>query len=149
VVAFIASILVTLALAALVIPFAKRRPPGTPLTWGEAMVAGVYVFAAMFWVYGMVPHLWLTWADNELNWRPDNIVYGPGDILQPQELGGPFPMTITFQVIRDLIAVGIYVLFLGLNIFFWAWWNDRAKRSAASERELTTSDYGRPLLRKG
>ena len=27
-----------------VIPLAKRRPMGTPLTWGEAMVASVYVF---------------------------------------------------------------------------------------------------------
>lgn len=148
-VAFVASLLVTAALVALVFPVAKRRPPGTPITWGEAIVAGVYVFALMFWVYGMVPHLWLTWADNELNWRPDNLVYGPGDILKPQALGGSLPFTINYQVIRDLIVVGIYVMFLGLNIFLWAWWNDRSKRAEAAARELATSDYGRPLVRKG
>ena len=39
-VAFVASLLLTVALMALVPFFAKRRPVGTPLTWGEAMVAG-------------------------------------------------------------------------------------------------------------
>ena len=36
----------------------------------------------MFWVYGVVPHQWLTWADNELNWRADKILFGPGRHLQ-------------------------------------------------------------------
>jgi len=34
--------------------YAKRRPVGTPLTWGESMVAATYVFFLMFWVYGVV-----------------------------------------------------------------------------------------------
>ena len=62
-VAFIASVLVMVLLTALVIPMAKRRPVGTPLTWGEAMVASVYAFFLMFWVYGVVPHLFLTIRD--------------------------------------------------------------------------------------
>ena len=58
----------------------KRRPPGTPLTWGEAMVASVYCFFLLFWIYGVVPHLWLAWADNELRWRPDKLLFGPGEL---------------------------------------------------------------------
>jgi len=139
------------ALLALLIPFAKRRPAGAPLTWGEAMVTSTYVFFLMFWVYGVVPHLWLTWADNELKWRPDNIVVGPGDILEPVAQGGAwFPMTISYQTLRDLIAVGMYVVFLGVQMYLWSWWQKRGtKVAAAATTEIATSDYGRPLVRKG
>ena len=149
-VAFIASLLVAVASVALVIPFAKRRPPGTPLTWGEAMVAATFIFFIFFWVYGVVPHMFLTWADNELKWRPDALTYEYWSFLgflEPQERGGAFPMTINMQVIRDLLVVGIYVVFLGINIGMWAWWNNRGKRAEAA-KEISTSDYGRPLVRK-
>lgn len=149
-VAFIASVLVTVVLTALVIPMAKRRPVGTPLTWGEAMVASVYAFFLMFWVYGVVPHLWLTWADNELGWRPDKILYGPFDIVKPQAVDGWNPITITYQSLRDVIAVLIYVVLLGAQIALWIWWQNRGKRAAAAETAQTsaTSEYGRPLVRK-
>ena len=149
-VAFIASVLVTVILTALVIPVAKRRPVGTPLTWGEAMVASVYAFFLMFWAYGLVPHLWLTWADNELGWRPDNFVVGPGGLLKPQALGGWSPITITYQTVRDVLAVLIYVVLLGGQIALWFWWQNRGKRAAAAEtsQASATSDYGRPLVRK-
>jgi len=145
VVAFVSSILLTLALLAFVPYFAKRRPVGSPLSWGEAMVASTYAFFLMFWVYGVVPHLWLTYADNELNWRADNIVYGPFDLLQPQALGGSFPMTITYQVVRDLIVVGIYVVFLAGQIALWAYWQGRGEKKKA---EVVVSDYGRPLVKQ-
>src|SRR5262245_61701417 len=87
-VAFTMSILVTVVMALGLVLVGKRRPVGTPLTWGEAMVASVYVFFLLFWAYGVVPHLWLAWADNELTWRPDKLVFGPGEILKPQANGG-------------------------------------------------------------
>ena len=148
-VAFVTSLIVLFALAALIVPMARRRPVGTPITWGEAMVASVYAFFLMFWAYGVVPHLWLTWADNELQWRPDKILYGPWDILQPQALGGSFPMTITYQTLRDLLAVGIYVVFLGAQIAMWAWWQNRGKRAAEESTAVVESEFGRPLVRKG
>ena len=63
-VAFVTSLLITVLLVAVIFMVGKRRPVGAPLTWGESTVAGTYVFMIMFWVYGVVPHLWLTWADN-------------------------------------------------------------------------------------
>jgi hypothetical protein len=150
VVALVSSLIVMFALLALVIPFAKRRTPGDPMTWGQAMIAATYGFFLMFWAYGMVPHLWLIWADNELEWRPDALTYeywGFAGFLEPQTLGGWFPFIVNMMHIRDLVAVGIYVAFLALNIWLWAWWNDRSKR-AESARALETSDYGRPLVRK-
>ena len=119
-VALVTALLILVVLCSLVVPMSKRRPVGTPLTWGEAMVASVYAFFLMFWAYGVIPHLWLTWADNELQWRPDKLLYGPGGLLKPQTQGGFFPMTISYQTLRDLIAVGIYVVFLGGQMALWA-----------------------------
>ena len=147
-VVFVASLIITFGLLALIVPMAKRRPVGTPLTWGEAMVASVYAFFLMFWAYGLVPHLWLEWSGNELGWRPDKILYGPLDIVKPQSMGGWFPVTITYQTIRDIVATLIYVVLLGLQIFLWAWWQNRGKRAAAAETAIVQSEYGRPLIRK-
>ena len=152
-VALLTSLLITVALLAVVFRVAKRRPVGATLTWGESMVAATYVFMIMFWVYGVVPHLWLTWADNELKWRPDALLSTyvffdrtPFGTLEPQASGGSFPMTITMQTIRDLIAVGIYVVFLGVNMWLFAFWQKRGKKTETTD--IVTSDYGRPLVKK-
>jgi len=147
VVAFVASVLVAVLLVAIMFPMAKRRPVGTPLSWGEAMVASVWAFFLMFWVYGMVPHLWLTWTSNELGWRPDKILTGPAGILKNQKAGGFNPLTLNYQVLRDIGAVALYGIFLGLNMYLIAWWQNRGKR-AESVPAVVTSDYGRPLVKK-
>ena len=150
-VAFVTSLLLTVVLVAIAMAYGSRRPVGAPITWGQAMLGSVYIFFVAFWAYGMVPHLFLTWADNELNWRPDNLVYQYWSFLgflKPQTAGGWFPMTVTMQAIRDLLVVLIYVAFLGFNMYVWSWWNNRQKRADAKAQELETSDYGRPLVRK-
>src|SRR5438270_9649397 len=53
----------------------SRRPPGTPVTWGEALVAATFVFGVMLLGYGVVPNEWLKWADNQLLWRPDRLAF--------------------------------------------------------------------------
>jgi hypothetical protein len=147
VVALVTAVLIGVALVLLVIPMSRRRPPGTPLTWGEAMVAALWAFFLMFWGYAMIPHLWLTWASNELGWRPDKMFTGWAGFLKPQKNGGWNPLTISYETIRDIIVVGIYVVFLGFQMWLTAWWQNRAKR-AAEVPAITTSDYGRPLVRK-
>ena len=149
-VALITALLILVVLCSLLVPMSKRRPVGTPLTWGEAMVASVYAFFLMFWAYAVIPHLWLTWADNELQWRPDKLLFGPAGLLKPQTKGGFFPMTISYQTLRDLIAVGIYVIFLGGQMALWAYWQKRGKRAeAAITPAVVESEFGRPLVRKG
>ena len=74
------------------VALAKRRPVGTPLTWGEAMVAAVFVFSID--VHGLrrgaepVADCTSTtsWAGGATRWST-----GPGGILQPQCRWGPFP----------------------------------------------------------
>lgn len=145
-IAFGLSVMVSI-LAVLPLPLlAKRRPPGTPLSWGEALLAATYAFFLFWWVYGVVPHLWLTYADNELGWRSDNIVFGPNNILRPQAQGGWLPLTISYQAVRDIIVVAIYGVYLAAPVALWAWWQGRGERTAP-ELEVTT--YGRPLVKKG
>lgn len=153
VVAFITSVLVLVALLVPVVLIAKRRPVGTPITWGEAMVAGTYVFFILFWSYGVLPHQFLTWADAELNWRPDRIWFGPGgEVTMPftgWTLHTPwFPITTSAQVFRDIIATTIYIVLLGVQIWFWAWWQNRGKRVEASAAIEPVTQYGRPLIKR-
>ena len=151
-VALVSALIILVVFSSLVVPMAKRRPVGTPLTWGEAMVAAVYSFFLMVWAYAIIPHLWLSWSDNELNWRPDKLFFGWGSIVKPQTLGGWFPVTISYQTLRDLIAVGIYGVFLTGQILLWSYWQNRGKRATAAmttTAAVVESDYGRPLVRKG
>ena len=77
-VAFVGAFLVSLVMGAAIVWYRRRRPQGAPLSWGEAMAAATYVFFIMFWVYGVVPHQWLTYCQNELGWRSDALIVGPG-----------------------------------------------------------------------
>ena len=112
---------------------------GTPITWGEAMFGSMVVFLAIFLIYGVVPHQWLAYADNELGWRKDKIVMGPGDLFDRA-----LPFTLTYEAIRDFIAVGIYVVALGVQIALWAMWQNRGK---SKPKEIPTSAFGRPLVK--
>ncbi|QGG93795.1 hypothetical protein [Actinomarinicola tropica] len=138
-VAFVVSILIAVVLTAAIFPYMKRRPVGTPLTWGEAMFAAVYVFFILFWIYGVVPHQWLMLADNEWGWRPDALVLGPGS-----ETATWLPLTFTKETFRDLIAVVIYGIALVANVVVWMMWQNRGKTTAP---EVETSRYGRPLVK--
>jgi hypothetical protein len=153
-IAFIASSALGILGLVAVVVYGKRRAPGTPLTWGEAMVAAAFAMFMFFWWYGVVPHLWLTWADNELKWRPDRQLWGPklpgiGNLFRPNADGGHFPVTLNWLHIRDLLAVGIYGVAVGMQIGAWSWWNDREKKAAARAAELPTSSFGRPLVKRG
>lgn len=143
--AFLFSLVLTLLMTLAVIPYAKRRPIGTPVTWAESMLAAVYVFLVFFLAYGVVPHQWITHADAELNWRPDRILTGP--TVGDQGLLEYLPFEITYQVVRDIIVVVIYGVFLGLQIWIWSYWQNRGKKKPSLE--LPASTYGRPLVKKG
>jgi hypothetical protein len=144
-VAFLFSFVVTAAMTLAIIPLAKRRPIGTPLSWGEAMVAAVYSFFVMFLAYGVVPHQWLNHADSELNWRADRLVVGPK--LGSQHILEKLPFVLTRQVFRDIIAATIYIVFLALQVYVWVWWQKRGQAKAGAKALL--SAYGRPLVRRG
>jgi len=126
----------------------RSRPVGTPLSWGEALAASTFAFALMFWSYGVVPHQWLTWAGNELNWRPDKLVAGPKLPFTGDEgiLEYALPFQVNYENLNHIGAVAIYGLFLTLHVALWVIWQDRAK---ARPPAIATSEYGRPLVKQG
>ena len=144
--AFLFSFIITTALALVIIPVGKRRPADRKATWGEAMFGSAYAFFVLFLAFGVVPHQWIDHADKDLGWRKDKIIFGPFDLLKPQELGGPFAFTISYEAIRDIIVIVIHAFYIGLMIYLFVWWQ---KRGEQKPKALPTSTYGRPLVRKG
>ena len=159
-VAFLISLIISIAMTLVVVRVGRNRPVGTPLTWGEAFVAALFVFTLLFLLYGVVPHQFLAWADNELEWRSDKIgiPLGPlggllnGNLGVKEGLlfpeGIPLPnghFIVTAQVLRDIIAAGIYIVFLVIQIVMWLSWQKRDQKKP-DQGELTSA-YGRPLVR--
>jgi hypothetical protein len=129
-----------------------RRPIGTPVTWGEAMVAGTFVFAVMLVAYGVAPHQWLAYADNALLWRADKLLVGISSAgvvwgQNAKNLGGSGRIIINYQAIRDIIASVIYIVFLGGQIYLWSVWQKRGRKKPGDVEEAR-SRFGRPVLRK-
>jgi hypothetical protein len=143
--AFIFSFFITLALALAIIPYGKRRKPGNTASWGEAMVGSLYVFGVMFLAYGVVPHQWIDHADKNLGWRKDKVLNGPFDILKPKAMGGNFPFTLSYEALRDIIAVAIHGVYIGVMVFLFIWWQKRGKEAT---KQPPPPPYGRPLVRK-
>ena len=144
--AFLFSFLLSTGLALLVIPYSKRRPKGTPTTWGEAMLASVFAFGLMFVAFGIVPDKFIAHADAELGWNKNLIIYGPGDIFKPKALGGNFPFTMSYEAVRDIVVIVIHVWYFGLLIFLWGVWQKRGDGKPGTE--LATGTFGRPLVKK-
>ena len=169
-VAFLGSFLALIAFVAAVFAYGSRRPVGTSVTWGEAIVGATVVFWIFFLAYGIVPHSFLSWADGKtLNWRSDSIgiPLGPFGSLLPGKtangflnadrnvmfpdgvaFGGRGRIIITKQAIRDIIAATIYIMFLGANMKLWVAWQNRGKKAAAKAAIEPVSAYGRPLVKK-
>jgi len=143
--AFIVSFVAAVILSLAIIPFGKRRPVDKPLLWGDALLGATYLFGLLFLAFGVVPHQWIDHADKDLGWSRDKVIYGPGGILKPESAGGWNPITLQYEAVRDIIVVLIHVVFFGLYIFLAVWWQ---KRGEVKPKELPTSTYGRPLVKK-
>jgi hypothetical protein len=142
--AFIVSLIASVLLALVVIPYGKRRPVGSPTSWGEAMIGGTYMFGVLFLSFGVVPHQWIIHAD-KLGWSRDKFLVGWGGFLEPQAEGGWFPFTLQYEAIRDTVVVIIHVFYFGLFMWLAVWWQ---KRGEEKPKEIAMSTYGRPLVKK-
>ncbi len=146
---YIMAVLIQMALIVPVFITAQRRPPGTPLTWGEAMVGATYVFGVLFWLYGVLPHEFLNWADSELGWRPDKKIIGPeGSWAEWFSFWKSIPLTIDKQKVRDIVAVVLYTVGLGGFMWMCKFWNNREKNANEMKAIEPISRYGRPLVAK-
>lgn len=143
--AFLTALIATLVLSLAIIPYGKRRPVDAPFSWGEAMLGATYLFGVLFLAFGILPHQWIDHADKDLGWSKDHIIHGPGGILKPESAGGWNPITLQYEAVRDIVAVLIHAVLFGLYIYLAVWWQ---KRGDVKPKELPTSSYGRPLVKK-
>jgi len=143
--AFLAALIATLVLSLAIIPYGKRRPVDAPFSWGEAMLASTYIFGVMFLAFGILPHQFIDHADKDLGWSKDKIIFGPFDILKPESAGGWNPITLQYEAVRDIVVVLIHAALFALYIYLAVWWQ---KRGDVKPKELPTSTYGRPLVKK-
>jgi hypothetical protein len=139
--------LISIVAMGAIVLYGRRRPVDAPLTWGEAIVAATGVFGLFFLAYGIVPHQWLQWANNELGWTPSKIFAEEG---KWEIFNAPMPpFKIDYEKLRDLIVVLIYGFYLTMHVAMWAIWQNRGKRAEArAQRELEPSTYGRPLVKQ-
>ena len=136
---------------ALCLAVGKRRPPGTPVTWGEAFVSGTFVFALMVLANGIIPHEWLEYADNDLLWRSDKLLVAMSSEglkwgQEAKTFGGTGRVIINYQAIRDMIAAGFYIIFLVAHVWLWAVWQKRGRKAEVPVE--AKSRFGRPVIRK-
>ena len=145
-VAFTGSLLLSAAMAGSIVWYAKRRPKGASLTWGQAMASAMYVSFMLFFFFGVVPDRWLVYAAGELGMRSDGILAGPGSTgwLGPGGLWHSFPIVITKATIADIGATLIYGVGLGGTFALWKTWQNRGEKQT---EEVETSTYGRPLVK--
>jgi hypothetical protein len=120
-----------------------RRPKSeVPATWAQSMLGAMVVFALFLLVYGVVPHEWLTWADSSLNLREDRILIDT------------WAIDFSGRALRDIVATGIYIVFLGLNTWMWIAWQKRGTAkpkpapAATTPEPAGTSAFSRPVTKK-
>src|SRR5687767_2366951 len=105
----------------------NRRSVDQKGTWGEAMVGAVYVFGTLFWIFGVVPHQFILWADSELGWTVDRFLVGPGAVLEN------LPFVIPYSALRDIMVVNIHVVYVIAWVKVWAAWQNRGKAEPVVE----------------
>ena len=139
--------------AAIVIRRPKRS--AEPATWAATVVGVLFVWFMFALGYGVIPHEWLTFGNSYLNFDASSFLLKRNTIV---------PFDITRDKLVDAVAALIYVVVLGINIFFFAAWQKRkvaeppAETAAAEEGPITggtvfsrlrrskrTSAYGRPV----
>ena len=156
----ILSLIATVAVFAIGFVYAKKPRPNRERTWAEAMAGAVAVLAAMFLLYAIAPNEWITYADSRLQWSKDAIFldYGytgkSGGLFTLTNI--PFPFTITWEGVQDMITMGMYTVFVTINLILFKKWQ---KRPVVSEEATIVTDveaipagksrYGRPLLKRG
>ncbi|MDP1794601.1 MAG: hypothetical protein Q8K63_10750 [Acidimicrobiales bacterium] len=158
-VAFYASLLVTVAMTGIAMLVLMRRPKDKPLTWGEAFIGATYVFALFLLAYAIVPHQFITMCDKDFGWRSDTfgIPTGPLHYLPGPWHGkhllwadgvtffGRGRLLVNQQTIRDIIVTNIYVVAVTTQFKLWGIAQKRGEKTA---EVVPVSPYGRPLVKK-
>jgi hypothetical protein len=125
----------------------KRPKPNRPATWAECMAGAVGVFGLMTLAYAVIPHEFITFSDQYLQWDTTKFVFRSSQDIFFLPVHWPFSMDQ--RAVRDIIVTMIYVVFFVLNIKMFIDWQKRGIEPAAVAADKPrTSRFGRPLRRE-
>jgi len=132
--------------------FLLRRPKSEePATWAQSMGGATGVFAMFFLCYAVIPSEWIIWGNaywqlGDKKW----LIFNHQDKIPVVSVHWPFD--IPYFVLEDLIVVGIYLVFFGLNLWLWSAWQKRGTKAVEETAEgvpTRRSRFGRPLKATG
>ena len=126
---------VGLAAARQVIKTPKRT--SEPSTWAQTVVGAMFVWFMFALGYGVIPHEWLTFGNSYLNFDSSSYLIHRG-----QWAAHLPPFDITRDKVVDSVAAVIYVIVLGLNIYFFSAWQKRKVAEPAVEGAETGDQSG-------
>ncbi|MCZ7535805.1 MAG: hypothetical protein M5T61_07660 [Acidimicrobiia bacterium] len=120
-----------------------------PVTWAQAVLGAVAVYALMILAYGTVPHEWLNYASSRMNWGEDTFFFRQGVI----------PFDMNRRAGADIGATIIYAVFLVVQVWLSVRWQKRPVAEAAGAPSEDTgpsvrkarriSMFGRPVTTRG
>lgn len=154
-----AIVLFTIGLIGAAIVIRRPKRSAEPATWAATMLGALFVWFMFALGYGVIPHEWLTFGNSYLNFDASSFLIHRG-----QWATNLPPFDITRDKVVDAGAAIIYVIVLGLNVYFFSAWQKRkvaeppAESAVAEEGPITggtvfsrlrrskrTSAYGRPV----
>ncbi len=128
-----AIVLFAIGLAAAYAVIKTPKKSNEPATWAQVMLGAMFVWFMFALGYGVIPHEWLTFGNSYLNFDSSSFLMHKNRILH---------FDITRDKVVDAIAALIYVVVLGLNIYFFAAWQKRKVAEPAAEGADGTTDAG-------
>ncbi|HEV7524108.1 MAG TPA: hypothetical protein VGP92_04045 [Acidimicrobiia bacterium] len=126
-------VLFTIGLAAAAYVIRKPKKTNEPATWAQVVIGAMFVWFMFALGYGVIPHEWLTFANSYLNFDSSSFVMHKNSIIH---------FDITRDKVADAVAAVIYVVVLGMNIYFFAAWQKRKVAEPATEGASTEPDAG-------
>jgi hypothetical protein len=144
------AVLLLIVLITPVLVMVRRPKSDKPATWAQAVGGSVYVFALFLLCYAVIPHEWITFSDAYLQWGTDKYVIKSTTAI-PFMTSWNWPLSINMQAVRDVIVVGIYLVFFSLNIALFVLWQDRKTKTEDEDEKpvvVGRSRFGRPLKAK-
>jgi hypothetical protein len=126
-------VLFAIGLAAAYAVIKMPKKSNEPATWAQVMLGAMFVWFMFALGYGVIPHEWLTFGNSYLNFDSSSFLMHKNRILH---------FDITRDKVVDAIAALIYVVVLGLNIYFFAAWQKRKVAEPVAEGADGTTDAG-------
>ena len=113
------------------------------MTWARATVAGMIVWVALVFFFGMVPSEWLNYAQTDLDWSSQKVA-----VVIPPALVLGNTVEISWAVVKDSISMGYHLVMIGVGVVL-ALQIQKIKegRPASAAPVEKTSPYGRPLVK--